>query len=104
VETKCSHSIQREQQRKKETEITSKENETVWNKTVEQVTSALPLGETADRLAGTALVEVTDTKAVIGVPNPFTIPWLERRLYSQIAKAMKGVVGKDLDLQFVLCS
>jgi hypothetical protein len=26
---------------------------------------------------------------------------LERRLYGQIAKAMKGVVGKNLDLQFV---
>jgi hypothetical protein len=27
--------------------------------------------------------------------------WLERRMYQQISSAMKGVLGKDLDLQFV---
>jgi hypothetical protein len=41
---------------------------------------------------------------MIGVPNRFAIPWLERRLYGQIVKAMKGVVGKDLDLQFIAAS
>jgi hypothetical protein len=85
----------------KEAEKTDRENQAIWNNALEQVKKDLPLGETEARLAGTALVEVTDTKAVIGVPNRFAIPWLERRLYGQIAKAMKGVVGKNLDLQFV---
>jgi hypothetical protein len=86
----------------KEAEKTDqRENQTTWNKALEQVKSDLPPGETEDRLAGTALLEVTETKATIGVANPFAILWLERRLYGQIAKAMKGVVGKDLDLQFV---
>jgi hypothetical protein len=89
---------------KKETEKTDREKQTIWDKALEQVKTDLPLGETADRLAGTTLIEVTDTKALIFVPNRFTVPWLERRLYGQIAKAMKGVVGKDLDLQFVACS
>jgi chromosomal replication initiation ATPase DnaA len=53
------------------------------------------------RLTGTALIEVTDTKARIRVPNPHAVVWLERRMYGQIAKAIKGVLGKDLDLQFV---
>ena len=61
----------------------------------------LPVGETVDRLAGTALVEVTDTKALIFVPSRTTVAWLERRLYGQIANAMKGVIGRNLDLQFV---
>jgi hypothetical protein len=90
---------------KKETEkIDQRENQETWDKAVEQVTSNLPLGETADRLAGTALLEVTETKAVIGVANRFAIPWLERRLYCQIVKAMKVVVGKDVDLQFIAAS
>jgi hypothetical protein len=88
----------------KETEKTDRENQTIWNNTVEQVKKALPLGETADRLAGTALVQVTDTKATISVPNRNTVPWLERRLYVHIAKAIKGVLGKDLDLQFITAS
>jgi len=89
---------------KKETEKTDRENLETWQKAVEQVKSDLPLGETADRLAGTALVEVTDAKATISVPNRTAVAWFERRLYGQIAKAMKGVLGKDLDLQFIACS
>jgi hypothetical protein len=85
-------------------EKTVRENETVWNKTVENLQADLPREEVAARLTGTALIEVTDTKARIRVPNPHAVAWLERRLYGQIAKAMKGVVGKDLDLQFVPCS
>jgi hypothetical protein len=88
--------------KKKETEKTDRENQKTWNKAVEQVKKDLPLGETEDRLAGTTLLEVTETTALIGVANRFTIPWLERRLYGQIAKAMKAAVGKELDLQFVL--
>ena len=78
-----------------------KENQETWDKAREQITINLPLGETADRLTGTTLIEVTNTSALIFVPNRFTIPWLERRLYGQIANAIKGIVGRDLDLQFV---
>jgi hypothetical protein len=85
----------------KETEKTSRENETVWQKALEKLQEALPLGETATQLNGTTLLQVTDTAARIGVINPLAIAWLERRLYRQIAKAMKEIVGKDLDLQFV---
>jgi hypothetical protein len=88
---------------KKETEKTDREKQATWEKTVEQVKKDLPLGETEARLAGTTLIEVTDTRALIFVPNRFAIPWLERRLYGQITKAMQGVLGKHLDLQFISC-
>jgi hypothetical protein len=88
----------------KETEKTDRENQATWDKALEQVKKALPLGETANRLAGTTLIEVTDTAATIFVPNRLAVPWFERRLYGQIAKAIKGVVGKDLDLQFIAAS
>jgi phage replication O-like protein O len=81
-----------------------RENQTTWNKALEQLKADLPGEEVAARLTGTTLIEVTDTAARIGVASPFAIPWLERRLYGQIAKAMKGVLGKDLDLQFVAAS
>jgi hypothetical protein len=88
----------------KQTEKTDRENETLWNKTLENLQADLPQEEVAPRLTGTTLIEVTGTSARISVPNPHALAWLERRLYRQIAKAMKGVVGKDLDLQFVTCS
>jgi hypothetical protein len=90
---------------KKGTEKTDqRENQETWDKALEHVKKDLPLGETADRLAGTTLIKVTDTAAVIFVPNRFAIPWLERRLYGQIAKAMKAIVGKEVDLQFIAAS
>jgi hypothetical protein len=87
-----------------ETEITDRENQATWDKALEQVKKALPLGVTEDQLAGTTLIEVTDTKAVIFVANRTALAWLERRLYGQIANAMKGIVGKDVDLQFIAAS
>jgi hypothetical protein len=83
---------------------TSRENEMVWNKALENLRTDLPGEEVAARLTGTSLLEVTDTAALIFVPNRFALPWLERRLYCQIAKAMKAVVGKDVDLQFIAAS
>jgi hypothetical protein len=89
---------------KKETEKTSRENESTWNKTLENLQADSLQEEVAARLTGTTLIEVTETVARIGVPNAFAIAWLERRLYGQIAKAIKGVVGKELDLQFIAAS
>jgi hypothetical protein len=88
----------------KEPEKTSRENETVWEKALEQLQADLPKDEAAARLAGTTLLEVTETAATIFVPNLTALAWLERRLYGQITKAMKGVVGKELDLQFIAAS
>ena len=85
----------------KEAEKTDRENQQAWNETIEKLKADLPLEDVEARLTGTTLIEVTETAAVIGVPNSFAVPWLERRLYGQITKAIKGVVGRDVDLQFV---
>jgi hypothetical protein len=88
----------------KESEKTIRENQIIWNKTIDQLKEAQPLEDVEARLTGTTLIEVTDTAARIFVPNRTALPWLERRLYEQIAKAIKGVVGKDVDLQFIAAS
>ncbi len=88
---------------KKEPEITDRENETVWQQIREKVQEGLPIGDSAAQLSETTLIEVTDTTALIFVANRFAIPWLERRLYGQIQKAMKSVLSRDVDLQFVTC-
>jgi hypothetical protein len=88
----------------KETEKTDREKQTIWDKTLEQLRTELTWEEGAARLNGTTLIEVTETAARICVPNRNALPWLERRLYGQIANAMKVVIGKDIDLQFIACS
>jgi phage replication O-like protein O len=77
--------------------------EDVWNKALEKLKEDLPAsdaGEAETRLNGTTLAQVTDTAARILVPSTNALLWLERRMYREICKAMKEVVGKDLDLQF----
>jgi hypothetical protein len=86
---------------KKETEKTDRENETVWQQIREKVQEGLPIGESAAQLSGTTLIDVTDTTALIFVANRFAVPWLERRLYGQIQKAMKSILRRDVDLQFI---
>jgi hypothetical protein len=88
----------------KELEKTDRENQETWQKALEQLKGTLPTGEVEARLQGTILLQVTDTIAQIGVPNRFSLAWLERRMYLEITKAMKSVLGKDLDLQFVAAS
>jgi hypothetical protein len=78
-----------------------RENQTVWDETIEKLKADLPFEDVEARLTGTTLIDVTDTAARIGVSNPFAVAWFERQLYGQISKAMKGVFGKHLDLLFV---
>jgi hypothetical protein len=75
--------------------------EATWEKVVAHVTRDNPQEEVTARLAGTALVAITDTVAWISVATPTAVAWLERRLYGQIAKAIKEASGKDVDLQFI---
>jgi hypothetical protein len=88
----------------KEIEKTDRENQTIWVKTLEQLKETQPLEDVAARLTGTTLLEVTETAARIFVPNRNAGAWLERRLYGQIANAIKAVVGKEVDLQFIAAS
>jgi hypothetical protein len=88
----------------KDTEKTSRENQTTWNKTLEILRADLPVEEVSAWLTGTTILQITDTAVKILVRNRTDVAWLERRLYRQIATAIKGVVGKELDLQFIAAS
>jgi phage replication O-like protein O len=88
----------------KEPEKTDRENETTWNKALERLKADLPSREVEAWLKDTALLQLTDAAAQILVPSTNALLWLERRLYREISNAIKGVLGKDLDLQFVTAS
>lgn len=45
-----------------------------------------------------------DKQVVVGVPSPFAIEWLERRLHSLIKKTLIGVTGHDLEVRFQIHS
>ena len=107
VPTEPTENISRAESEEVRLPDSAREHETVWHRTLKQLQADLPAsdaGEAETRLKGTTLLQVTETAARIRVPSAFAIAWLERRMYGQIAKAMKGVLGKDLDLHFVAAS
>ena len=52
----------------------------------------------------TTLVSVDGDTCVIAVPNPFTMEWLETRCVPLIRKTLVGIVGRPVDVRFVLKS
>ncbi|MBX5493658.1 MAG: hypothetical protein IRZ14_21115, partial [Chloroflexi bacterium] len=52
----------------------------------------------------TVLVALDNGCAVIGVPNPFTMEWLQTRCVPLIRKTLLGIVGQPVEVQFVLKS
>jgi hypothetical protein len=86
---------------KKKPEKPSRENQKIWELVLGKVKEAFPQGGSETRLTETTLIQITDTAARICVSDRFAGAWLERRMYREIRNALKGVLGKDLDLQFV---
>jgi hypothetical protein len=78
--------------------------ESVWYLTLKRLKEQVPAATYETWLKDTVLLQVTDQAAQIAVPSAFAVAWLERRLYREIRNAMKGVLSKDLDLQFVAAS
>jgi hypothetical protein len=83
---------------------TAHTTQSAWSKALASLEEQVPPATYAAWLKDTLLLQVTDTAARIGVPNRYAIAWLERRLYKEISNAVKGVLGKDLDLEFVVAS
>jgi phage replication O-like protein O len=75
--------------------------ESAWSLILQHLKGQVSADTYETRLKDTILLQVTDSAARIAVPSRTVLAWLERRMYGQICKAMKGVLGKDLDLQFV---
>jgi hypothetical protein len=75
--------------------------ESVWDLTLQRLKEQVPAATYETWLQDTVLLQVTDQAAQIAVSSAFAIAWLERRMYREICNALKGVLGKDLDLQFV---
>jgi hypothetical protein len=78
--------------------------ESAWSKALASLQEQVSPAVFNSWLKDTLLLQVTDTAARIGVPNRYAIAWLERKMYREISNAMKGILGKDLDLEFVVAN
>jgi hypothetical protein len=74
---------------------------TAWDLALQNLKDLVGVASYETWLKDTVLLEVTDHAARIAVGTPHKIAWVERRLYQPIASALKEVLKRDLDLQFV---
>jgi len=51
-------------------------------------------------LGGTVGLACERDSLVVGVPSPFAVEWLEKRLHSLIKKTVMDVTGRDIDVRF----
>ena len=63
-----------------------------------QLQVARPIYETW--LKDTEEVSITDDLLTVGVPTPFAIEWLERRMYQTIERTAQKVTGRPLEVRF----
>ena len=45
-------------------------------------------------------LSITDGSLTVGVPTPFAVEWLERRMYQSIQRTLQKVAGRPLEVQF----
>jgi hypothetical protein len=77
---------------------------TAWEQVLNNLKEQVGVASYETWLKDTVLLEVTGQAARIAVGTPHKIAWVERRLYQPIASALKDVLKRDLDLQFVASS
>jgi hypothetical protein len=85
-------------------EGTGHTTQSAWSKALESLQEQVSPAVFNGWLKDTLLLQVTDTAARIAAPSRLACTQLEYRLYREISNAMKGILGKDLDLEFVVAS
>lgn len=77
------------------------QHEETWNEVVAEVKACLPFGTDPSKLTGTKLLRVSETAAYIVVPDQGNRLHVERKLYKETSDAVRKVLGRQLDLQFL---
>ncbi|MDY7018970.1 MAG: chromosomal replication initiator protein DnaA [Chloroflexota bacterium] len=49
-------------------------------------------------------ISYQDNVFIVGVPNIFIAEWLSKRLHSLIKKTLTNILGKDIELEIIVCS
>ena len=77
---------------------------TAWEQALLKLKDEVGVANYETWVKDTVLLEVTDRAAKIAAGSAFQVAWLERKLYPQIVNALKDVVKRQLDLQFITTS
>ena len=72
----------------------------VWRAVLGELQLQLPRNTFDTWLRPTEGISYQNSQFVVEVPTPFTVAWLERRMYQSIQKTVEKVTGGPADIQF----
>ena len=78
-------------------EVTTRE---VWRAVLGELQLQLPRPTFETWLKQTEGVSCDGSSFVVEVPTPFTVAWLERRMYQSIQKTVEKITQQSMDIQF----
>lgn len=78
--------------------------ETAWKASLGELEMQMTRATFNTWLQGTKALSYNGDEFVIGVRNDFAKDWLENRLYDLIARTLSGVLGRPINVRFVVWS
>jgi chromosomal replication initiator protein len=82
--------------------LTKLDTQQVWQAALGELQAQMSRPNFETWFKDTALVALDAHRAVIAVPNPFTLEWLQTRCVPLLRKTLLGLVGYPLEVEFVL--
>lgn len=78
--------------------------ETAWKSTLGELELQMTRATFNTWLKGTRVVDSEEGEFVIGVRNDFAKDWLENRLQDTVLRTLSGIVGRPVEVRFIVCS
>ncbi len=76
--------------------------EQVWQAALGQLQMEIPKSTFDTWVRGTTLLTHEDGSYVIGVANAFAKDWLENRMRTMVTRTLSGIVGRTVEVRFVV--
>ncbi len=83
---------------------TTQEDNDLWQQVLEDLKGSTTRATYQAWFPQTQLLSLNDNRAIIGVPDQATREWLTDRLSPIVRRALEAVMGRDIDVEFVVPS
>src|SRR5438132_12963428 len=76
--------------------------EQIWQTALGQLQMEIPKSTFDTWVRGTSLLTQEDGSYIVGVNNAYAKDWLENRLSSTVRRTLTGIVGRTVEVRFVV--
>jgi len=74
----------------------------IWHATLGELQLQMPKATFDTWVRSTHAVAYRDGELTVGVPSPYAKEWLENRLHTTIARTLTGIVGRAIQVQYIV--